>query len=343
MESITDWDPDGNGIYFCPTGPALVGDLWIRTFAAIGGSMLAVVLLVGCYCYCSRKRYNKRQEENRARPPGEMTTEDGKEGEDDDDEEEEEEEEDHDEEDEKRRRTRERRKQEEMGRTKWGAPRLSGNWDEVFGNLTFHPKPVHANTVELYMRQKSLAAADKPSILRTSSKVAPENLLLHRQRYLHDLQVEARTSCKKHRLFQRHSIPAIEHLLERAHHRGLVEVPAGEEMFRRGEEGSSLFVLMSGELGCITATGKEVAVLQAGAIFGELAALRINTERTVTVIAKTEACCWQIEADEFEESFPNPAVRTYVDDQTALQRTAPHYRLGLATDCCRRLFPLALH
>ena len=40
-----------------------------------------------------------------------------------------------------------------------------------------------------------------------------------------------------------------------------------------------------------------------GAIFGELAALRLNKVRSLTIRAKTDAVVYELEGGDFEESF----------------------------------------
>ena len=44
-------------------------------------------------------------------------------------------------------------------------------------------------------------------------------------------------------------------------------------------------------------------IFEAGELFGELAALRINTTRSLTVEAKTDATVYGLEADEVEKSY----------------------------------------
>ena len=133
-----------------------------------------------------------------------------------------------------------------------------------------------------------------------------------------DLQAEAALQiCKTTKLFGRHSPEAMLALLSLA---VLVELKADEVLFCAGEEGDSLFILMAGELACITTEHKEVAVLRKGAVFGELAALRLNKERSVTVKAKSEAKMWQVDADDFKSSFSNPAK--YAALRNSMQQTA---------------------
>ena len=54
-------------------------------------------------------------------------------------------------------------------------------------------------------------------------------------------------------------------------------------LFIAGDVGTELFIVASGELACIAPDGNEVRVLEAGACFGELAALGLNCERSLTV------------------------------------------------------------
>ena len=61
--------------------------------------------------------------------------------------------------------------------------------------------------------------------------------------------------------------------------------------------------MQTGQLSCIARDGKEVNVLTAGAVFGELAALGLNIERSLTVVAKCASVLYQLDADAFEIAF----------------------------------------
>ena len=62
-----------------------------------------------------------------------------------------------------------------------------------------------------------------------------------------------------------------------------------------------------------------------GAIFGELAALRLNKVRALTIRAKTDAVVYELEGGDFEESFLDrpevPHHMPFVTDPTCLDRS----------------------
>ena len=64
-----------------------------------------------------------------------------------------------------------------------------------------------------------------------------------------------------------------------------VEVPAGEELTREGEEGREFIVVLDGEVE-VRREGQLVATLGPGSYFGEIALL-VHSPRTATVTAKT--------------------------------------------------------
>ena len=64
-----------------------------------------------------------------------------------------------------------------------------------------------------------------------------------------------------------------------------LEVPAGEELTREGEEGREFIVLLDGEVE-VRRGGQAIATLGPGSYFGEIALIE-QQPRTATVIAKT--------------------------------------------------------
>ena len=78
----------------------------------------------------------------------------------------------------------------------------------------------------------------------------------------------------------------------------------GDTLFNAGDAGTSLYILVSGRLVTLSAVdGLEVKVLEAGEIIGELAALRLNKTRTLTLRAKSSAVVYCLWADDFEFSL----------------------------------------
>ena len=67
--------------------------------------------------------------------------------------------------------------------------------------------------------------------------------------------------CKEHKLFEGHSAMRLGVMLAKTRE---VNMRPGQELFRADDKGTSLFILLSGELACITRDNKEVKVLQAG-------------------------------------------------------------------------------
>ena len=77
----------------------------------------------------------------------------------------------------------------------------------------------------------------------------------------------------------------------------------GELLFQTGYHGASLFIVHTGELECFTKENKMIKALVCGSVFGEMSAFRLNTERSLLVIAKVLTEVYEIQADDFEESF----------------------------------------
>jgi hypothetical protein len=75
-----------------------------------------------------------------------------------------------------------------------------------------------------------------------------------------------------------------------------VRLAAGEVLFSAGDAGDRFYVVESGELGVVLASGEKVE--GPGAYVGEIALLR-DVPRTATVRARTDATLLAIERDEF--------------------------------------------
>jgi len=79
----------------------------------------------------------------------------------------------------------------------------------------------------------------------------------------------------------------------------LLIVDAGKNLFKEGETGSSMYVLMSGSADVVV-HGKVVESAKAGAILGELAIID-NSPRSATVVATSECNLIAIDAHRFGE------------------------------------------
>ena len=77
----------------------------------------------------------------------------------------------------------------------------------------------------------------------------------------------------------------------------------GEVLFNIGDPAASLFIVHTGKLVCLTGENKIIKTLVGGDIFGEMSALRLNNERSLLVKAREPTELYELEADDFEESF----------------------------------------
>ncbi len=85
-------------------------------------------------------------------------------------------------------------------------------------------------------------------------------------------------------------------LLEPLSH--VLQVPSGQDLVRKGDEGDALFVVREGlmEISTLSDDGRRLAhiVIRPGAIFGEVA-LFDGGRRSATVSARTDAQVWKID------------------------------------------------
>jgi CRP/FNR family transcriptional regulator, cyclic AMP receptor protein len=80
--------------------------------------------------------------------------------------------------------------------------------------------------------------------------------------------------------------------------RSVVSVPSGLVLFREGEPGTNMYVLMEGE--AVVCVGDEVVeVAKAGALLGEMAMVN-STVRSATVITRTDCRLVSIEMPQFD-------------------------------------------
>ena len=97
---------------------------------------------------------------------------------------------------------------------------------------------------------------------------------------------------------------------------------AGESIVRQGEEGDSMFVILSGQARVVLEpAGQEVAVIPAGGFFGEMSMLT-GDKRTATVKAIGDTNVLEIEARDFRElAVANPGLLDHVSTVVATRRT----------------------
>ena len=106
------------------------------------------------------------------------------------------------------------------------------------------------------------------------------------------------------------------------------EHAAGQVVVRQGEPGSTFFVIDAGTL-AVSVDGHDVAVLGAGASFGEIALLRDGT-RTATLTVRTPAVLWALEGSRFVDTLTRgdgqALAAAELDARTLLARAAPDER-----------------
>jgi len=79
-----------------------------------------------------------------------------------------------------------------------------------------------------------------------------------------------------------------------------IRLQPGETLFRRGESNASLYLLMTGSVDIVEepGDGTPAATRRARTVIGELGLL-LNVPRTATVVANTEAVCWELTQETF--------------------------------------------
>ena len=93
------------------------------------------------------------------------------------------------------------------------------------------------------------------------------------------------------------------------HETDLKSVPAGQPLFKEGEQGDLMFVLMSG-IAAIIVNKRVVETATAGAIVGEMAMID-DESRSATVVAKSDCRFFPIERNRFNflvQQTPNFAI-----------------------------------
>jgi CRP/FNR family cyclic AMP-dependent transcriptional regulator len=87
-----------------------------------------------------------------------------------------------------------------------------------------------------------------------------------------------------------------------------VQLQSGKILFRQGDPGDSIYLLVSGQmlikLGAPAQDDRTLAMLGPGAILGELGPL-VNTPRTATAITGAESHLWRISTSAFHNALQN--------------------------------------
>jgi small-conductance mechanosensitive channel/CRP-like cAMP-binding protein len=95
---------------------------------------------------------------------------------------------------------------------------------------------------------------------------------------------------------------------------------AGETIIREGDEGSSMFVVVRGEVVVRIASGQEVARTTAGGYFGEMSLLT-GAPRTATVAAAVDTELLEVTGDAFRSFvYANPAVLDQIGTAVAARQ-----------------------
>lgn len=84
------------------------------------------------------------------------------------------------------------------------------------------------------------------------------------------------------------------------------EVPAGTPVVREGDPADALYVVAEGELAVGVRGGGPLPALRAGDCFGEIALLHPGP-RTATVVARTAAVLWRLDAEDFAAAVEDAA------------------------------------
>ena len=75
----------------------------------------------------------------------------------------------------------------------------------------------------------------------------------------------------------------------------------GAEIFREGEAGDCLYVIAEGVVGITRSGGDEIAALDPGSVFGEMA-LVTGQPRRANAIARSRVKAWRVERDDFRKN-----------------------------------------
>jgi hypothetical protein len=183
----------------------------------------------------------------------------------------------------------------------------------------------------LYMAGLALGLAVTPILLavlgeRVTFIVAgaflPVVFLLARRRLV---EIDASVAVPEARLALLRSLPIFAPLpapaLERVVSRLIpTEVAPGTEIVRQGDPGDRFYVIEEGDV-MVSKNGRQVATLERGDFFGEIALLR-EIPRTATVTARTETSLYALERDDFLEAITGHPQSTEAADAITRARLA---------------------
>jgi CRP-like cAMP-binding protein len=85
----------------------------------------------------------------------------------------------------------------------------------------------------------------------------------------------------------------------------LIPLRAGETLFRQGDRDAALYLLVEGSVDIVQTAGADerpVATLRARTVVGELGLL-LNVPRTASVVARTDAVCWELTQHTFSSAI----------------------------------------
>lgn len=112
-------------------------------------------------------------------------------------------------------------------------------------------------------------------------------------------------------------------LAELFHHAtDLTKLSAGETLFREGDQGQFMYILMTGSVE-ISVHGRVVEIAEAGATLGEMAMIS-DEPRSATVMAQSDCTLLPLERERFNfliQQTPNFALKVMRIIATRLRRT----------------------
>ena len=89
-----------------------------------------------------------------------------------------------------------------------------------------------------------------------------------------------------------------------------ISIEKDSVIFKEGDIGSCIFVIISGEVGIFSNNSKEKIVLYKGSIFGELAIMKNNFKRTYTAVAITDLSIFTLDKNFLQKIKSDFIVRT---------------------------------